>query len=239
MKSNLIYSLKHLIIFSLNLLFFSLFLKLRFNPELKSSLAELLFILIPASLLLKYNGMKLKLSKIQLLDIILICGSAVSLVFINIIMNASQFMYLVEREQNLNSFLAFITCVFSSAIIPSVSEELYFRAFWFDFFKKNGIVLSIIISSIFFSLFHLSPDKFLQTFLFALYAVYIYHITKNILVPIVMHFSYNFMIIVLIKLYENNADYIHFSKIYFLFFSFIFIFLNIIFMFRINSKKQS
>lgn len=88
----------------------------------------------------------------------------------------------------------------SALIIAPILEELFFRKFIFgELLKKNSLSLSIIISSICFSLIHLpSYRNLLPTFILGVICCIIYLKTKNIIYPIILHFFTNLSWLVLL-----------------------------------------
>ena len=82
----------------------------------------------------------------------------------------------------------FYKCV-SVVIVAPVFEELFFRKYLFvELYKKYSFRISIIVSSICFSLIHLpSYRNLIPTFLFGIICCIIYTKTKNILYTIILH----------------------------------------------------
>ena len=81
----------------------------------------------------------------------------------------------------------------SALIIAPIFEEIFFRKFVFgELLKKNSVSISIVVSSICFSLMHLpSYRNLIPTFIFGIICCLIYAKTKNIFHTIILHFFVN------------------------------------------------
>ncbi|MBI2079223.1 CPBP family intramembrane metalloprotease, partial [Candidatus Micrarchaeota archaeon] len=89
-------------------------------------------------------------------------------------------------------------------IVAPLSEELFFRGY---LVKKYGILISALI----FSLVHISYGSIVEilfAFAFGVIAGYLYKKRESLLVPIVMHFLFNliFVIVFLARIYLENRD---------------------------------
>ena len=97
-----------------------------------------------------------------------------------------------EIGLNLNIFLLIFI-----PIASSLSEEIFFRGLiQMQMEKKINYILSIIITSILFSIAHLEYKviiEMIMTFSFSIILGYLIHSTKNIMAPITAHFLYNFI----------------------------------------------
>ena len=89
-----------------------------------------------------------------------------------------------------------------SVILAPILEELFFRKILFKrLLKQNSFVISVIVSSLCFASIHGLPNV-LPTFIFGVICCLIYNYTKNILYPILLHFTGN--LITLILLFYNQ-----------------------------------
>jgi len=81
----------------------------------------------------------------------------------------------------------------SAVIFAPIFEEFFFRKYMFsELLKKHSPSVSILISSILFSLIHLpSYRNLIPTFVFGVISSLIYMKTKNIFYPIILHFLSN------------------------------------------------
>lgn len=91
----------------------------------------------------------------------------------------------------LDSISSYLISLVSLAIIPAIGEELIFRGVIFNGLKQKGTLFAVIVSSLFFTLFHFNLSQLFYPFLFGLVLGFIYGRTKNIIVPILIHFTNN------------------------------------------------
>ena len=89
----------------------------------------------------------------------------------------------------------------SVLIIAPIFEELIFRKYMYsELIKKYSSNLSIIISSVFFSLIHLpSYRNLIPTFIFGIVCCLVYRKTKNISYTIILHFLANLSWFILVN----------------------------------------
>lgn len=82
-------------------------------------------------------------------------------------------------------------------LLAPIAEEIYFRGYIFNtLLKNNGIIFSIIYTSIIFALLHLNVSLFLYYFIIGCFLAYAYKISETIILPILMHSVYNFFVII-------------------------------------------
>ena len=94
------------------------------------------------------------------------------------------------REANINmtGIFGFITLVLAAPIL----EELIFRGVMLDgLLKRYSPAKSILVSAIFFGLFHLNPWQFVAGFFAGILAGWVYYKTRSVTYPIIVHASIN------------------------------------------------
>ena len=91
----------------------------------------------------------------------------------------------------LNDAKAYIISLISLAVLPAIGEELLFRGIIFNGLKQKGTLFAVIVSSLFFSLFHFNLSQLFYPFFFVLLLGFVYSKTKNITVTILIHFINN------------------------------------------------
>jgi membrane protease YdiL (CAAX protease family) len=93
----------------------------------------------------------------------------------------------------------------SALIIAPIFEELLFRKYMYtELLKKYSSNLSIVISSIFFSLIHLPNYKnLIPSFIFGIVCCLVYRKTKNISYTIILHFLTNLSVLILVNYRES------------------------------------
>jgi hypothetical protein len=124
-------------------------------------------------------------------------GLLIALVSVNIIF-ISKLLFINNIIINENAFNIILELAFDSLLVSFI-EEIFFRGIIFqalsDLIKP---FMSIIISSIIFSLYHfLNPGfsvmAFINIFIAGLIFGIMYYITKNLWMPIAYHFCWNFL----------------------------------------------
>jgi membrane protease YdiL (CAAX protease family) len=89
--------------------------------------------------------------------------------------------------------------IFSTVLAPFV-EEIYFRGFSYQAFKKSwGVKAAIPLCSVFFSILHMDPWSIPNTFIIGVILTLVYEKTKNLNAAVIAH-SMNNLIAVLIYL---------------------------------------
>lgn len=102
---------------------------------------------------------------------------------------------LITEYSGVSHFVALI----SIAIIPAIIEEYIFRGYILSVFFKNHLLVGTIISSILFAILHQSNNLigYLPFIFISLVVSLSYLKTKNLLVPITIHFLNNAAFVVL------------------------------------------
>lgn len=97
-----------------------------------------------------------------------------------------------------NSPFDLIIRVLIVALLPAIGEELFFRAGLQNELLKGirNPDVAIILAAILFSAFHMQFEGFLPRFFLGLIIGYLYFWSSSILVPIVIHFSNNLMLLI-------------------------------------------
>lgn len=132
---------------------------------------------------------------------------------------------------------AYIISIFSLVLFPAICEELLFRGLIFKGLKENGKAFSILISSIMFSLYHMSFEQTLYPILIGMLLGVIMYNENNILYTIIVHAVNNFLSLTLsylnISLVFNHWTCILLAVILFC------IYLGIILYFTLRKNKGS
>lgn len=114
------------------------------------------------------------------------------------------YMQTVTSMSNLKGWGQFIVAVFVVAFFPAVFEEMLFRGVLQNFITRwtQKATLSIIITSVLFSLIHASYYLFISRFILGYALGLMFFYTKNIWVNIFAHFINN-LIALLVLFYSN------------------------------------
>lgn len=117
------------------------------------------------------------------------------------------------------SFTGLVLNIFTLALLPAITEELFFRAAMQKTFVnlvKNQF-LGIFLTSIIFSLAHFQLFSFLPRVFLGLFLGYLYSYSKNLIIPIIFHFINNSIVVVAYFLFINkviDVDFNHVGAIY-------------------------
>lgn len=161
-----------------------------------------------------HNKFSLKNLNIQL--IISIVGFAICFIFIsseieNIISlfferpaYSHKFLFVIAKIEGSIGFLITIALV---VFLPAFIEEIFFRGIiQSNLTSKFGVKKGIIITSIFFSIFHLYPSVIVPIFILSLMFGYLYYKTNNLFYPIFLHLLNNFIIVIFVRFDALNVS---------------------------------
>ena len=136
-------------------------------------------------------------SKFKREDLILGFGILLVVYFFSIINNILMMMFgvLTQAEvvfdvlEEIDSLALF---AFSSMILAPICEELFFRGFLFKGFStKYGWKISLVLSSLIFSIFHGQVATLIPTFLLGALFAYLYQRTQSLFPSMILHFAVN------------------------------------------------
>ena len=111
-----------------------------------------------------------------------------------------------ESNIILDGWHRFLIALIVVAVLPSVIEELLFRGLILHSLLPFGRWTAIILSSAMFSLFHLSPAQTVYQFIFGVVLALVYLRTRNMFVPMLLHFVNNATIITILFFGGDWAD---------------------------------
>lgn len=81
---------------------------------------------------------------------------------------------------------------FSAIIVAPITEEITFRGFLYNVLRQRcGIIISTLVSSLFFSVIHVSLVQEPALFLFGCLQCYLFEKTNSIVIPIIFHMCFN------------------------------------------------
>lgn len=91
-----------------------------------------------------------------------------------------------------------IFVIFVVSIVPSVSEEIMFRGFIQTSFElKLRARWAIVITAVFFGLYHFNPYGLIPLIILGLYFGFAAYMSRSIFVPMILHFTNNFIAIIM------------------------------------------
>ena len=99
---------------------------------------------------------------------------------------------------DVESVTATILHFFSAVIIAPFLEELIFRGFLYNIFKKRyGITVGVIVSTTIFALLHGNTYyRFIPMILTCMFMPYLYEKSKSLIPPIITHSVYNLIVVI-------------------------------------------
>ena len=125
----------------------------------------------------------------------------------------NQTILLTEKFLEMKSLLDLIQMIFIIGITASICEEFLFRGVIQNLLieKLNSVHYSVLISALIFSIFHLQFSAILPRFILGIIIGYVYLNYKNLIHPILLHFSYNSTLVILSFLgqkefFSNNIE---------------------------------
>lgn len=125
----------------------------------------------------------------------------------------NQTILLTEKFLEMRSLLDLIQMIFIIGITASICEEFLFRGVIQNLLieKLNSVHYSVLISALIFSVFHLQFSAILPRFILGIIIGYVYLNYKNLIHPILLHFSYNSTLVILSFLgqkefFSNNIE---------------------------------
>lgn len=127
----------------------------------------------------------------------------INILFLNINnifgINSSQFLTVPKGE-----IIALILC---TGIMGPIIEEFLFRGIIFNKFKKfNSERISILLTSILFSLLHMNFFNIINTFILSYILIFIYNKYKTLLAPIILHIGVNTTVVLIINIIVINVN---------------------------------
>ena len=81
--------------------------------------------------------------------------------------------------------------LFTTAIVPAVTEELAFRGVILSGFKKSGFLAGVLMSSLYFGLMHFTLTQLFYAIVAGVIFALLVKVTKSIYSSILMHFIFN------------------------------------------------
>ncbi len=159
-------------------------------------------LLIGTAIVIKVYKFKLNLGvkilsheEITVLFFVNICFFLFSLLYDFLLNIGSENLFFIKPKIPELEWNNFIT-VFIVLIIGPVVEEILYRRIIFVKLKKHySLLVSVLISSILFSVFHMDINNLVPAFMAGIFFAYVYHITKSLLIVIICHSLINLMVI--------------------------------------------
>jgi uncharacterized protein len=104
-----------------------------------------------------------------------------------------------------NSIIEGLLVIFVVAVTPAICEEVMFRGYIQKSFElKYNKFLGALITALFFGLFHFNPYALIALTALGLYFGFAAYKTDSIIVPIVLHFTNNFVAVILYFIFGDE-----------------------------------
>ncbi len=120
-------------------------------------------------------------------------------VYVIIMTNVLHIQAPVSKIEQLasNQSISYKVLLITVSLIAPICEEIYFRGFLYSAFKKSwGVTAGLFLSSLFFALAHMEFYSFFPIMAIGWILAYIYEKTKSIIPVILLHSSYNLILII-------------------------------------------
>jgi len=99
----------------------------------------------------------------------------------------------------------YVIIFISISIVPAICEEFMFRGFIQKSFElRFRPILAILITSVFFGLYHFSPYGLLPLIALGFFIGYSAYKTNSILVPVILHFLNNFLSVIMYYVFGSE-----------------------------------
>ena len=107
---------------------------------------------------------------------------------------------------NINYDTNIFILVLTSGIVGPIIEELIFRGLLYNGFKEEYTpMLSIIITSVLFSIFHTGIINIVYSFALSFLLIYVYEKYKTIKAPIIMHITSNIFVMLFVYILSLSS----------------------------------
>ncbi len=100
-------------------------------------------------------------------------------------------LYETFTARSNGQFLQTVYLLFAYVILPSVGEELLFRGILFAEFKTWGVGISLLLTSLLFSMMHFSFPLLLSYLLLGFLLGFARYALDSLLAPLLLHLAYN------------------------------------------------
>ena len=104
-----------------------------------------------------------------------------------------------------NNIIEYIIVIVAVSITPAVCEEFFFRGYVQKSFEyKQKPITAILLTSVFFGLYHFNPYGLLPLIVIGMYLGYAVYKSNSIVVPIILHFLNNYISIIAFFIYGKE-----------------------------------
>jgi len=136
----------------------------------------------------------LHLHRVRLLDALICIGLAWSIMpSLSVINVFSQFFVRNQIQDTLLAILdyPYLLVLLLTSVFPAIFEELLTRSLIISNYRKETVLVTCIISGLFFGFIHLNINQFLYAFVMGALMCYVVLITESVYSAIIIHFTIN------------------------------------------------
>lgn len=147
----------------------------------------------------------IKIRKIKIRSLIcIICLTVCGIIISGFINGLSMLFFVNHAASSLSLGAQYkLECIFVYAVIPAIVEEIIFRGYILK--GIGGTKKAIIISALLFALLHMNVNQMCYALFMGLFFGVMVIITDNVLVSIIMHFSFNLFSVLTAAFYNSVA----------------------------------
>lgn len=104
-----------------------------------------------------------------------------------------------------NNIFEYVLVIITVAVTPALCEEIFFRGYVQKSFEfKQKPFIAILITSLFFGLYHFNPYGLIPLIIIGMYLGFSAYKSNSIVVPIILHFVNNFVSIIAFFLFGEE-----------------------------------
>lgn len=104
----------------------------------------------------------------------------------------------LEKLKSAGGTVEYVVFLIPILILTPIAEEIYMRGFVYTILRERyGVVAGVVVSSLLFAAFHMSPWFFFQTFVVAVGLAWLREKYRSVGPPIVAHATINLLAIVI------------------------------------------
>lgn len=179
---------------------------------------QLIILVLPVILVLRVSKNDIKKTlRLNMPDVrnfaIVLLAAAPLIILVSLITQVTNMIYPIpdayieamEKIVNMGD-LSFLMNILVIAMLPGICEEILFRGFIINGFKKKGFWGSIIITAVLFAILHLDPYRLLPVTIIGIWLGYMLLRSNSLYVPMLAHAVNNSLAVVMGRDLIPNLD---------------------------------
>ncbi len=117
---------------------------------------------------------------------------------------------IINTEIEMSNAWQYLGFVLVLALLPAVTEEMFFRGFMLSSLKKCSPIISMVFVALCFSLYHGNVSQLIYQFIFGLFMCGLAYFSGSVFPCIIAHFLNNFIILTILY-FGWNIDYLNYN----------------------------